>query len=160
MLYDMIEVFVQPILGNGTFVGNDLQHNEKDNGLVGKMYDAYGHSEIKGTLDLSKGLMGFNKQYHDRETTIKYTFKKQDHIWVGEFKGEDAGFGEVMCEIFEVGRTPKWDWNDIAKNAQLSIDGTEKWSKNIVDGMIKKGYLEIVKNSATGKDVVKPLERP
>ena len=160
MLYDIIGVFIQPLSGNGIFAGSDLQYNEENKGLVGRLYDAYGHSEIKGSLDLSKGKMVFDKWYENGKKVINYQFGRKGDLWRGKFKGESVGFGEVMCEIFEVGKAPKYDWENITRNAQLSIGGAKEWAKTLIDEMEQEGYFKIVKDPITGEKIVKSLKRP
>ena len=155
----MAGVFIQPLLGNSVFIGNDLIHNEEDNSLEGKLYDAYGESLIKGNLNFAKGIMNFDKTYRKKGRLIGYKFRKQGEIWIGEYDGERTSKGEAMCEIFEVGKKPKINWNDVANRAELSYRGNEKWVKNIIQEMEQEGYIEIVKNSSTGEDVVKPLRK-
>lgn len=158
MLYDMVGIFIQPFLGNGIFVGNDLQHNEDDNRLVGKLDDYYGPSKIEGTLNLSRGEMKFNKIYRGTRPVINYEFEKQGDLWVGKYSGKDT-MGETMCEIFGVEEPPKFNWNDMVKTATLSPFGTDEWAKRMVKEMEQEGYIEIVKDPETGENFVKPLDK-
>ncbi len=154
----MVGVFIQPISGNGVFVGSDLLHNEKDNSLTGKLHDYYGESLINGSLDLNKGLMKFDKKYLDKDDVINYDFEKEKGLWIGKFNGRKSLYGEAMCEIFEVGAKPKINWNYVAKNAKISYEGSEKWTPSLVEEMKNKGYIEIIKDSESGEDLIKLTE--
>jgi len=137
--YSMVGVFIQPFYGNGIFEGKNLLHNETDNSLIGKLSDVAGQSSIKGTLELSKGVMEFEQQYYGDKSIIEYKFVKQENLWRGNFNGEWTGLGEAMCEIFNPKKQcSQFDWNYIASKVGLSDSGTENLFQDLLKRMAHK----------------------
>ena len=70
--------------------------------LAGVMTDKYGDSTLSDGRFLSEDTLEFTKRYDQRDSEIRYSFKREGTFWVGEFSGEKAGSGKANCTIIEV----------------------------------------------------------
>lgn len=157
--YNIIGTFMQVFGPNGLFMGENLQHEACGN-LTGKLMDAYGPSEIIGTLNNKKGRMDFNKTYENRPPII-YGFEKQvNGIWAGKYYIKGRLSGEALCELFTPGEEPKFDWHQILEKVRMSARTTEEWAKDFVNGMVGDGWFYETIDPETGEILLRPSENP
>ena len=158
MEYKMIGILIQPFYPNILFESTDLRHDKKSNILNGRLYDYYGSSNIEGLLKEEE--MAFVKQYDSSEEIIKYIFRKNNKgLWVGKFFQKGYMGGEAHCEIFGIDEKPKFDWNFILKNTELSIEGNENWAKDFTKSMIDEGYFKEIRDEETGESFLIPVDK-
>lgn len=69
--------------------------------FMGEMADAFGESDLS-EITLGPDELSFSKKYEHRADTIKYSFRRQGSIWVGEYEGEKTGKGRSNCVLTEV----------------------------------------------------------
>ncbi len=158
MKLDVLGVILQPFHENVLFSGKNLEH-DTNNRLNGRLTDAYGLSSISGSLDLSLEEMNFDKKYDtgiSAGVTIKYKFRKEGVLWVGEYGWNGNFRGESLCELFETGKRPKTDWDILLRQSQLS---SERFAKELIQEMIRDGYFEEVEEAETGRKFLKPSNK-
>ncbi len=75
---------------------------ELESGIfMGEMVDAFGESDLS-EITLGPDELSFSKKYEHRADVIKYSFRRQDSIWVGEYEGKETGKGWSNCALTEV----------------------------------------------------------
>lgn len=129
---NIIGFFNQPFYGKFPFKGNFNQDNQGN--IQGKMEDILGKSVFKGNLDLQLGIIEFNKQYNSKNDVFSYKFENKNGLWVGNFYLNERLSGEAFCEIYQ--NKPKFDWNDIFRSSELSLDFLENWSKGVTKDLV------------------------
>lgn len=86
--------------------GGYFEHDFYTGFINGERVDAlYGRALLAGKLDRDLTELKFVLQYSGRRDEIYYNYKKQGHIWVGQFKTSDkgnsvsSGSGSSICDI-------------------------------------------------------------
>ncbi|MFA6447133.1 MAG: hypothetical protein WCW31_02635 [Patescibacteria group bacterium] len=75
---------------------------ELESGIfMGEMVDDFGNSGLS-EITLGPDELKFSKKYEHRADVIKYSFRRQDSIWVGEYEGKKTGKGWSNCVLTEV----------------------------------------------------------
>jgi len=101
-LYSLTGWFTQPEgYGNQPFAfGGYFKYDTESKWLGnGQLADLWGESEIEGIM--KDDLLSFIKLYSERgRLPVDYNFKRNDKgLWVGSWRGSDAGEGETGCAI-------------------------------------------------------------
>lgn len=71
---------------------------EEPDKLIGEMSDHFGESELLG-VKITEEEVSFTKKYLQRPDYIKYTFRKEGELWVGEYTGSAVGRGDSKCVV-------------------------------------------------------------
>ena len=114
----------------------------------GSLVDCYGHSEIVG--EISSVEMRFNKTYLNNGKIIQYQFKKNEkEIWVGEYSADELignGFAKAKTNL---------DWAGVNMIVPRRYD-PEGWAKDLLEDMVERRMLKIIKDEETGEEFVIP----
>jgi hypothetical protein len=71
---------------------------------VGALQDHYGVSDLS-VVRMTKDSLTFVKKYSHRRDTIFYNLNPisaESNIWIGNYSGDDVGYGAVRCIITEI----------------------------------------------------------
>lgn len=87
----------------GWYMFSGFIFSEK-NELAGEIGDCFGKSTLSNVF-LSSEKLEFVKKYDHRPNLIKYDFRREGGLWIGNYKGEGTvGEGVAKCIVTEVSR--------------------------------------------------------
>lgn len=103
-LYGITGVIIQPFsIGEGMVAFAGYFRHDLKTGRVcdGQLIDPWGPSIMLNFGFMDEKILKFDKKYVGREDIIHCKFeKKGEGIWVGEYRGEDTGKGDVQCKLY------------------------------------------------------------
>lgn len=96
------KIFTQKGLCRCMFAGTIFPDPNSEGILLGEMEDYFGLSTLVVTLSETK--LSFTKKYDARPEVLKYSFRRQGNLWVGNYE-RDEGMntkGEAWCILTPV----------------------------------------------------------
>ncbi len=84
---------------NAIAFGGYLKRSTEDSSIVGELIDRIGGATIQGSLTDRE--LEFTKHYifSGHKLPIKYSFRKEDQLWVGRYQLSGEEGGKAVCQL-------------------------------------------------------------